>query len=150
MIVPSLHHLRQVCQPNQVDCVDAPPSGEGTNTNSEDGSSANPETVEHDIGPVDSPPGIHRFIGVTAVAILILLLFLLWLGIGAWPRRKLRSFYRSRSTSAPIKSEREQSNDANGVEIPPEKLRDKSDDATSESVKRFAAEGDEAHQIMST
>ncbi|KAJ7038139.1 hypothetical protein C8F04DRAFT_369758 [Mycena alexandri] len=135
MIVPSLHHIRQVRQPDQVNCFDAvAPSGDGIDTNSEDGSSTNPEDVEHDIGPVDSPLGIHRFIGVMAVAIVILLVFLLWLGIGAWPRRKLRAFYRSRSTSvAPAKSEAEQSNDGNGVEIAPEKSRDKSDDATLES-----------------
>jgi hypothetical protein len=96
MFIPSSHvRGRDVCKPDQLDCADGVVSGDG-NSNS-----VASQDVEHDIGPVDSTPGIHRFIGVISVAILLLAL-LLWLGFAAWRRHKIRILLHRRSTSSTI------------------------------------------------
>ncbi|KAJ7631031.1 hypothetical protein FB45DRAFT_554692 [Roridomyces roridus] len=64
------------CQPNQLDCNDLDPPA-ANNNNSTGGNS--------------TWSGAHRFIGVASVASLLLLGVLLWIVLGAWPRRKLRA-----------------------------------------------------------
>lgn len=98
---------REVCKPDQINCMDGvvPPGDGSANADSQD--------VEHDIGPVDVPHGAHRFIGVIAVVVLILLAFLLWLGFRTWLGRKIQILFYGKSNSAPDGEKK--SNIVNGV-----------------------------------
>ncbi|KAJ6503492.1 hypothetical protein C8R47DRAFT_1210737 [Mycena vitilis] len=84
MFVPGFkpHEGRASCKPDQPNCTSVAPSGDG-----------NTGDVEHDIGPIGSPAGIHRFIGVISVVVVIILALLLWLvlraGLGVLLRRKI-------------------------------------------------------------
>lgn len=92
MFIPIFVVHREVCQPDQPDCLDGVvPPDDGS-------SSADTEDPEHNIGPVYSTAGAHRFIGVASVATLILLVCLLWVAFGAWPRRKIRLLLHGEST----------------------------------------------------
>jgi hypothetical protein len=82
MFVPTAR-AQEVCKPEQLDCIDNITPGT-------DASSSPNSDAEHDIGPVYTTPGIHRFIGVVSVATLSLLVCILWVGFGAWLRRKMR------------------------------------------------------------
>ncbi|KAJ6519884.1 hypothetical protein C8R45DRAFT_953143 [Mycena sanguinolenta] len=55
----------------QLDLDDTASSGDGSSTDDS-------EAVNQTIRPIDSPPGVHRFIGVISVGVLIVLLSL-WL-----------------------------------------------------------------------
>ncbi|KAJ7619086.1 hypothetical protein DFH06DRAFT_1326222 [Mycena polygramma] len=84
MFIPGFkaHEGRESCKPDQPNCTSVAPSGDGST-----------EDVEHDIGPIGAPTGIHRFIGVISVVVVIILAILLWLGLragfGVWLRRKI-------------------------------------------------------------
>jgi len=107
MFIPNsqLHDGRDVGQPYQLDVDDVASSGDGTSESSTDSPDA-----EQNTGPVDSTPGIHRFIGVISVAILILLVFSLWLA-----RRKIRILLRRRSRSASAIQEGDKSTTVSGA-----------------------------------
>lgn len=62
--------------------------GDGTST-------ADSQHPEKNRGPVDATPGVRRFIGVISVAVVILLVFSLWLA-----RRKIRILFGGKSSSA--------------------------------------------------
>ncbi|KAJ7254054.1 hypothetical protein B0H12DRAFT_569693 [Mycena haematopus] len=92
MVISSvrLPDRRDTYKPEQRDVDGVASSGDRSST-------ADSEDADQSIGPFDSPPGVHRFIGVIAVAVLIVMVLSLWL-----MRRKIRILLlgRSRPSSA--------------------------------------------------
>ncbi|KAJ7103477.1 hypothetical protein B0H15DRAFT_215220 [Mycena belliarum] len=77
------HNDREVCNVTRLDCADSVlPEGQGSPSPGSD--------VEHDIAPVYSTPGAHRFIGVASTGTLLILVCLSWLAFRTWRRRKMQ------------------------------------------------------------
>lgn len=80
MFVPRVIASTDICPPEGIVCVAM--GIVGTDPSEKE---ANDKTR----GPADfDKPGPHRYIGIVMVAVMLLLVLVLWLTLGKWPRRK--------------------------------------------------------------